>query len=466
MVRLSAVLLIAFVLGCQTGPLLAPIDLPTNPEGPSPTYAFDLANTEVCDGVDNDNDGSIDEEQTGYTDFCDPSALVTPEGYPFVYPLEYWTSAFDALRYDTPNARDSYNKTLERAAAADPCTGSPHYYMHSVFKALLNMHLATGYATYLEESVELADLMIAASVVYDPSWAYPRVRDKEKFDAWVDAQGEIRFWSADQCSWAVGRGPGYRYMINELQGIRGIARLARTLQEQGDSRWRIYFDYADQVISFYAMMGDAVPRIDNANDKRVHYIMSALELYRASGKQRFLDWATALEGDVLGLTITEVDGDFLAFNVGIGGPINDVSHANRGAEMVRYWTEEDTPGTSDFMRRAVNTLLFRIWENQPNVQPANQYPHLFRNMTDGDNGCQGVNSPYRLGSIDVGWNELARYDRRVLYIMESFVHALVEGTAATSFPAPADCTLSGNTNYSYIITAVAELAYAHTYTRP
>ena len=258
-------------------------------------------------------------------------------------------------------------------------------------------------------------------------------------------------------------------MINELQGLRGIARLARMLQEQGDSRWQTYFDYADQVISFYAMMGDAVPRIDSASDKRVHYIISALELYRASGEQRFLDWATALQGEVLGLTVKEVDGDFLAFAVGIGSyldDVNDTSHANREAEMVRYWTEEDTPGTSDFMRRAVNTLLFRIWENQPIVQPADQYPYLFRNMTDGDNSCQGVNSPYRLGSVDVGWNELARYDRRVLYIMERFTDALVEGTAAISFPAPADCTLNGNTNYSYIITAIAELAYAHTYTVP
>ncbi len=118
------------------------------------------------------------------------------------------------------------------------------------------------------------------------------------------------------------------------------------------------------------------------------------------------------------------------------------------------------------MRRAVNTLLFRIWENQPIVEPANQYPYLFRNMTDGDNSCQGANSPYRLGSVDVGWNELARYDRRVLYIMERLTDALVDGEAAISFPAPADCTLSGNTNYSYIITAIAELAYAHTYTVP
>ncbi len=71
--------------------------------------------------------------------------------------------------------------------------------MHSVFKALLNMHLATGAATYLEEAVELADLMIAASVVYDPAWAIPLV--PAKFNDWIAEQGEIRFWSAVQCSW-------------------------------------------------------------------------------------------------------------------------------------------------------------------------------------------------------------------------------------------------------------------------
>jgi hypothetical protein len=425
---------------------------------------FTDSSTEICDGADSDGNGQVDEGQTGWPGFCDRNALVPLQGYAFQFPLTYWQTAFDTRR-DDPGFIDSRDATVTRADSSNPCKQEP-YDLHRAFKALLTMYWATGQESYLEEAVDLADRMIAASDVYDPEWAAPV--DTIKFDAWVAQQGTLRYWESP-CYFEK-YGQEYRYQLNELQGLRGISRLARVLAEIGDDRWHTYFDYADQVVSFYAMIGGIEPQIDISADKREHYVMNALDLFRASGEQRLLDWAMALNATLTDVTIADAeDADYVQITVAVShgyeDMIRDVSHANRCAELLRYWEENAIADTQRFLLPAVNTMLFRFWENDPKVAlPADEYPHLYRNFTDGANGCvETGNPPYRMGNVTMGWHELSRYDRRILYLMETLTHGLVEQTVIIRLPAADGCVENGNTNYSNILPAIAEMAYAHTY---
>jgi hypothetical protein len=409
------------------------------------------------------------DEQTGWPGFCTRAALVTDPVCTFTHPLELWVDEFDQRR-DDPSYFDSVEKTRLRATTCRPCEQEP-YGLHRIFKALLTMHAATGRARYLDEAIDLADRMIAAAVPYDPAWASPR--DREAFDAWVAEHGTIRFWNADACAPAT-QPSGYRYTLNELQGLRGISLLARTLARAGDARWRTYADFAEEFLGFYAALGvDGTPLLPGAVDKNEHYVLNALDLYDASGDAKYLQWATAINASILA-SGSHVDGDFIDMRVSLTGEGaligNDTSHANRGVELFRAWHERPWfPQKPDIVRLAVNTLLFRIWEGDPTVRidDVAPYPALFRNFVSGANGCVGPGDPpYRTGSVGMGWHELARHDRRVLYLVERLTLGLLDETVPLRFPAGDGCVANGNTNYSHLLVLLAELAYAHTVWSP
>src|SRR5262249_38628337 len=147
----------------------------------------------------------------------------------------------------------------------------------------------------------LGDRMIRASSPYDPAWAAPV--DPARFRAWADGHGELRYWPATRCAPRPAGEVllGYRYMLNELQGVRGIAELSRYLARAHDARASHYFAYASQVIGFYAIEGgdDPVARLDRGEDKREHYAMAALDLYAASGDPRWRGWAQRVWSSVL-----------------------------------------------------------------------------------------------------------------------------------------------------------------------
>lgn len=420
---------------------------------------FSSGASEICNGSDDDGDGEIDDAQTGWSGFCQRSALVPPSTYPFIRSLAEYQSAFDSIW-----AGDKATE-LAHAASCNPCDQEP-YYLQGPFKALLTMHRATGEARYLDDAMALADAMIAASDPYDASGAAPS--DAGCFDAWATSvPGGLRYWSTLGCT---PTDASWRYQLNELQGLRGISELARVLAAKGDTKSKKYLDYADQVVTFYAMLGaskDAQgkcqphPRIDSAADKRSHFVVNAVDLYHASGDARFLDWAKELIEKQLSTVIAD-DGDFLKLYVTESAQeINDVSHANREVELIRTLFELGEPGSGERVRRAVNTLLFRVWENDPSVtidgSPA--YPFLFRSFVDGSNACAGSNPPYRTGSVTMGWHELGRYDARVLHLMERLTIGLLEKSVPTSLPAAGGCPANGNTNYSFVLPALAEMAY-------
>jgi len=442
--------------GGRTSALREPHLPGASPSDTSPSR-FIVGSTHFCGGAD--ADGRAYQDQTGWPGFCDRSVLSPVRGYVFQVAAGYWKAAFDA-RWADVNAFDGYARASTRATSSNPCNQDP-YYMHSVFKGLLNMYRATGDTTYVERAVRLADLMIAAAHHYDPAWAHPT--DAAAFVAWVATQGQLLYWNADAC--APAGVSGYRYQLNELQGLRGISELARVLKVAGDRRWSKYFHYADQVISFYAMLGDGNPHLDSGGDKRDHFIMNALDLFAASGETRFRDWATAVADTQLSVVYKDL-GDYVEIHEGTreySTVILDVDHANRDAELMRYWREVAWPGTADYMRKAVNTLLFRIWENDPRVRIGStpDYPTLFRNFTDGSNLCvSGTTPPYRFGSVVNGWIELSRYDRRVLHIMETLTMRLVDKSVIDRFPATgSSCASNRNINYVLLGAAIGEMAY-------
>lgn len=418
---------------------------------------FTLGSTHYCGG--SGADGRAYQDQTGWPGFCNRDVLSPVPGYAFQATARYWKTAFDAHWADA-RAFDGFAQATIRARSSEPCNQGP-YYLQPVFKGLLKMYRATGEIAYVEEAVHLADLMIRAAVPYNPAWARPS--DRALFDAWVTRQGQLLYWNADSC--APTGVKGYRYQLDELQGLRGISELARVLKAAGDARWSKYFHYADQVVSFYAMLGNGNPNLDSSGDKRGHFIMNALDLFAASGETRFRDWATVVANTQVSVVYKDL-GNYIEIHNGTGrysAAILDVSHANRDAELVSYWDEIAWQRTADYTRKMVNTLLFRIWENDPQkkIGASPDYPTLFRNFTDGSNQCaNGTNPPYRLGNVVLGWNELSRYDRRVLHIIETLTMRLVERTVIVRFPAAGPrCTPNGNTNYSFVGLAIAEMAY-------
>src|SRR5262249_46364865 len=158
-----------------------------------------------------------------------------------------------------------------------------------IFMALLTMYRATDDATYLDDARDLADRMIASAVPFPVSLAKPD--DPKAFTSWAaKVPGGLRYWEPDSTCSAY---PGWRYQLNELQGLRGISELARVLAQKGDSAYHAYYDYAKQVTAFYAMIADGkTPKLDSSTDKHEHYAMNALDLYAVESDPIFLTWAS------------------------------------------------------------------------------------------------------------------------------------------------------------------------------
>src|SRR3989344_5779797 len=296
----------------------------------------------------------------------------------------------------------------------------------------------------------------------------------------------------------------YRAQEGEVQGLRGISELARImssidgLNEEESQKAQKYYDYASQVIAFYPMFGGIVKNadatLDRAADKRALFIMNAYDLYKAKGDERFRYWASIVSEGML----NQDTGSLKDLNdfVGITWTVNlapgevdsygvmDTSHANRLAELTRYWHEEESSAAAKSMLpKAVNTFLFKIWQSDPQTKIGTKlpYPTLFNNYPDGSNPCYdpafpappplaAVYSPYALGNVVLGWHELSRYDRRVLFIMEDLTISLIEGTYVNDFSQAQECavyqySVKGTVNQGLSLLAVAEMAFA-TRTQP
>ncbi|MBI2125264.1 hypothetical protein HYU08_01780 [Candidatus Woesearchaeota archaeon] len=517
----------------------------------------DMPGLEWCDGIDNDGDSYIDEDQLGDKTFCDRNSLQSLAGYAFKHDQSYYIQEFET-RWD--EVKDNWKAQAETSLYCKIVNGvsvhaSQPYNLQRPMKALLTMYRATQDEKWLNEATEIADSMIDAAVpfccvphkkkwqtmssdgktaekvwdewldslptlrVVDKSWldSYSEqigvgnweewdksvAEDMEgvtAYDAWLAASAratdnedkvdiKLLYWDTSQCNTNPKNHKSgyYRLMEEELQGLRGISELARVLSSVDPEKAQKYYNYAEQVVAFYPMsgfLGDPRPALDRAADKRSLYIMNAYDLYQVKKDQRFLDWASVVSETLLNQetgTLTDLD-DFVGIywtvksSPGEVDPfgIMDTSHANRLAEMARYWHEEDSSVMAKSMLpKMVNTFLFKTWQSDPQTKIGNNYPYpnLFKNYPTGSNPCSDPDfpsySPYALGNVLFGWNELSRYDRRVLFTMESITDSLIEGTYVNDFSDVEGCneqySVKGNANPGMTINAIAEMAFA---TRP
>ena len=563
----------------------------------------DKPGLEWCDGIDNDGDLLVDEDQIGDKTFCDRSALQPPTNYIFKEDQSYYVEAFEKL-WNEPDAngiplkdRWKYNnaavtKTCEIINGNSVYVDRP-YNLQRPMKALLTMYQATQDKKWLHEAMEIADLMIESAVPFccvdKQNWqatntagntgiaewdewlnSYHGKTGEEAWDEWLDSLPTLRtitkgeldeysekfgvgewndwtspfkdkmiedeidalnawqfasvrstdsedevnvkllYWDTSEClpprnSAKDANNGFYRGQEGELQGLRGISELAKIMSSIGDlteeesERAQKYYDYASQVISFHGMAG-GIPKtvtgqLDSAGDKRALFIINAYDLYEAKGDKKFLYWASQVSESILNqetgvLLVDSGEKDFLRFYWSTGKTpeedifgLMDTSHANRFAELVRYYAKDEVTPTlpllaKDMLRRSVNTFLFKIWESDPQVEISSKkpYPTLFRNFPDGNNECYSgkigsADNPYTLGNVILGWNELSRYDKRVLFITENLAISLVEGTYFNDFSAvEGACDQSlyssirkGTANQGLAINAIAEMAFA---TRP
>ena len=536
----------------------------------------DKPGLEWCDGIDNDGDTYIDEDQLGDKTFCDRTALQPPTNYIFKKDQSYYVEAFEKFWNEPDVSGTSYGERVKNNAketkvceliGGNSVLVDRPYNLQRPMKALLTMYRATKDKYWLHEVMEIADSMIDSSIPFqwvecvntvtnevvpiskcvdkEPNTEYRDAENKENWkntnnyavntgvqawDDWLNAFAgkngyevwaewvaslptlkvvdgkEIKLlqWDNLECKTNAYNHPTefYRSQEGEVQGLRGISELARVmssidgLTEEESQKAQKYYDYASQVIAFYPMFGgfpkNAEATLDRAADKRSLYIMNAYDLYQAHGDERFRYWASTTSETLL----NQATGPLIDLNDFVGiywsvksspGEVDpygimDTSHANRLAELTRYWHEEESSAAAKSMLpKAVNTFLFKIWQSDPQTKIGTKlpYPTLFNNYPDGSNPCSdpafpappplaAVYSPYALGNVVLGWHELSRYDRRVLFIMEDLTISLIEGTYVNDFSQAQECavyqySIKGTANQGLSLLAVAEMAFA---TRP
>ena len=459
----------------------------------------DKIGLEWCDGKDNDGDYLVDEDQLGDKTFCDRKSLQSLAGYAFKHDQPYYVEAFQT-QWNQEKAAWIATATTSahcKIVGGKPVHSQEPYNLQRPMKALLTMYHATQDQKWLDEATTIADLMIEAAVPFDPNKIQVAESNQKAWNDWlvslpswnVDGQEvKLLYWDTSPCpdpyNPQSANSGYYRYMEAELQGLRGISELARILQPIDPQQSEKYYNYGAQVIGFYAMSfgGNPLPALDSAADKRAHFVMNAYDLYNVSKDQRYLDWAAAVSETLLSQetgTLTDL-GDFVGIYWTVrSGPgevdpygVMDTSHANRIAELARYWHEEDSSVMAKSMLpKAVNTFLFKVWQSDPQAKIGNNllYPTLFKNYPDGSNPCSDpyfpAYSPYSLGNVLFGWHELSRYDQRVLFTMESLTDALITGTYLNDFSETEACNgevyaVSGNANPGMTINAIAEMALA------
>ncbi len=475
-------------------------------------------------------------------DFCDPSALQPIQNY---QPRYFPTVKSLQVLFDSKWTKEQKNQKVKEANTATSCNNIP-YNLERTIKALLTMYEATQDRKYLEDAVAIANALVGNMKPYDVRYVLNGLNPDAstrflEFSREVEGSQSngFKIWNTEGCrTFNNKEDMTYRYMEVDLQGMREIARLAQILSKENDIRWRKFYDYAFQSLGFYAMRYSNInPQnpnyaLDPAIDKRQLYISGTVALYEARGRsdERLRQWGRQVLDQMMGEktlvfgVCTYEDGSrlennntkvtasnagmqklgkdfvFLLWNAqcpnrpgtGIGNSqIIDTSHANRHADMIRALKDAQLyEDIDDWVRRSVNTLIFKIAElrdsknvNNPKVttQALPKVTPVFNNFTDGNNcfnesTCVSTGNEYGYklqgdirnrgrygwGNVTFGWVQLARYDARVLAILENLVQTLSlcdQGVYPSAENREICHTNNSNGTNVYFTNAIAELAY-------
>jgi len=449
-------------------------------------YRFTSAtNPETCDGIDNNKNQLVDEEQTGWPNFCDRSNLVDPSRYPLNKTQEIYIRAFETFwRKRGAQQVESWLKI------AKSCTRGI-YNLHQTFRSLHTMYRATHNPLYIERSVAIANEMEKLTERWSYKWANPAA--PKSYRKWVDQTPDISYWNNSRCT---DEPNGRSIQLFDLQGVRGISELAYLLKTNNDPRWEDFYRLAYHTVARYAHEGGEHParKLHLAGtDKRIHFLLNALILNDTKSTAELVEWIEAVNKTLTSETFGYECGDsmllkcypphkvladktLLIFNrLNIPHWLQprplDVSHANRDSELLQAWglrSELLSPFEAPILL-AVNTFLFSIWENNPNVEVFNKkrgelrvgYPNLFRDHVDGSLSCFRGQANYRWGDISNGWHELARYDARVLHLVINLGDKVIDNAIPRTLYSEQCNSTSSNFNVNGSGALFAEIALAY-----